>query len=46
MSILTKKRMKISKGCKSKDIQHNGQNKKDKITNYDLQNKHIRLKFE
>jgi len=30
--------MKIPKGCKPKDRQHNGQKKKDKFTNNDLQN--------
>jgi hypothetical protein len=29
-----------------KNIQHNGQNKKDKRTNNDLQNIHIKLKIE
>ena len=33
--------------CKSKkDRQHNGQKKKDKMTNSDLQNIHIKLKIE
>jgi hypothetical protein len=33
--------------CKSKkDRQHNGQKKKDKRTNNDLQNIHIKLKVE
>jgi hypothetical protein len=31
---------------KSKDRQHNGQKKKDKRTNSDLQNIHIKLKIE
>jgi hypothetical protein len=31
---------------KSKDRQHNGQNKKDKRTNNDLQNIHIKLNIE
>ena len=31
---------------KSKDRQHNGQKKKDKRTNNDLQNIHIKLKIE
>ena len=31
---------------KSKDRQHDGQKKKDKMTNNDLQNKHINLKIE
>jgi hypothetical protein len=31
---------------KSKDRQHNGQNKKDKTTNNDLQNIHIKLNIE
>ena len=31
---------------KSKDKQHNGQKKKDKWTNNDLQNIHIKLKIE
>jgi len=31
---------------KSKDRQHNGQKKKDKKTNNDLQNIHIKLKIE
>jgi hypothetical protein len=31
---------------KSKDRQHNGQKKKDKRTNIDLQNIHIALKIE
>ena len=33
--------------CKSKrNRQHNGQNKKDKMTNNDLQNIHMKLKIE
>jgi hypothetical protein len=35
-------RIRISK----KDRQHNGQKKKDKRTNNDLQNIHIKLKME
>jgi hypothetical protein len=35
-------RIRISK----KNRQHNGQKKKDKRTNNDLQNKHIKLKIE
>jgi hypothetical protein len=31
---------------KSKDRQYNGQNKKNKVRNNDLQNIHIKLKFE
>jgi hypothetical protein len=31
--------------CKSKNRQHNGQKKKDKRTNNDLQNIHIKLKI-
>ena len=31
---------------KSKDRQHNGQKKKDKKTNNDLQNIHIKLKID
>ena len=31
---------------KSKDRQHNGQTKKDKMTNNDLQNIHTKLKIE
>ena len=31
---------------KSKDRQHNNKKKKDKRTNNDLQNKHIKLKME
>ena len=31
---------------KSKNRQHNGQNKQDKRTNNDLQNIHIKLKIE
>ena len=31
---------------KSKNRQHNGQKKKDKSTNNDLQNIHIKLKIE
>jgi hypothetical protein len=31
---------------KSKDIHHNGQKKKDKWTNNDLQNMHIKLMIE
>jgi len=46
-----KKSLKISKAVirirKSKeDKQHNGQHKKDKRTNNDLQNIHIKLKIE
>ena len=41
-----KKSLKIPKGvirfCKSKDRQYNGQKKKDKRTNNDLQNIHIK----
>jgi len=39
----TKKVVRIRK---SKDRQHNGQKKKDKKTNKDLQNIHIKLKIE
>ena len=35
-------RIRISK----KDRQHDGQRKKDKMTNNDLQSKHINLKIE
>ena len=35
-------RIRISK----RNRQHNGQKKKDKRTNNDLQNKHIKLKIE
>ena len=45
-----KKSLKIPKVIKirksKKDRQHNGQKKKDKGTNNDLQNIHIKLKIE
>ena len=46
-----KKSLKIPKGVirirkSKKDRQHNGQKKKDKRTNNDLQNIHITLKIE
>ena len=40
----TKGVIRISKS--KKNIQHNGQNKKDKRTNNDLQNTYIKLKVE
>ena len=40
----TKEVIRIRKS--KKDIQHNGQKKKDKGTNNDLQNIHIKLKIE
>jgi hypothetical protein len=50
-SLGTKKSLKNTKGviriCTSKqDRQHNGQKKRDKKTNNDLQNIHIKLKIE
>jgi hypothetical protein len=45
-----KKELEDTKGviriCKSKDRQHNGQKEKDKGTNNDLQNVHMKLKIE
>ena len=40
----TKKEIRIRKS--KKDRKHNGQKKKDKRTNNDLQNIHIKLKIE
>jgi hypothetical protein len=37
---------RIIRICKSKDRQHNDQMKKDKRTNVDLHNIHIKLKIE
>jgi len=48
---IVKRNLKIPKGVirirkSKKDKQHNGQKKKDKRTNTDLQNIHIKLKIE
>jgi hypothetical protein len=48
---IVKRNLKIPKGIirirkSKKDKQYNGQKKKDKMTNTDLQNIHIKLKIE
>jgi ribosomal protein S21 len=41
-----KEEFEDTKGISKKNRQHNGQKKKDKRTNNDLQNIHIKLKIE
>ena len=45
-NVHSKKKFEDTKDGKSKDRQHNGQKKKHKRTNNDLQNIHIKLKIE